>query len=65
MLARLRPHSKSTPKNASKAKCGTRSGLSLRDRSLITIAALIACVQAPALMYYADQAVEIGVKPRG
>ena len=43
----------------------TRSGLSLRDRSLITIAALIARGQAPALMYYTDQAIENGVKPRG
>ena len=35
------------------------------DRSLITIAELNARDQAPALMYYADQAVENGVKPRG
>src|SRR4029077_9785458 len=41
-----------------------RPGLSLRDRSLITIAALIARGQTPALMYYADQAIENGVKPR-
>lgn len=40
-----------------------RSGLSPRDRSLITIAALIARGEAPALGYYANQAIENGVKP--
>jgi 4-carboxymuconolactone decarboxylase len=40
-----------------------RPGLNRRDRSLITVAALIARGQAPALSYYADQAVENGVKP--
>ncbi len=40
-----------------------RPDLSRRDRSLITIAALIARGQAPALGYYADQALENGVKP--
>jgi 4-carboxymuconolactone decarboxylase len=38
-----------------------RPGLNRRDRSLITIAALIARGQAPALGYYADQALENGV----
>ncbi|TCS10289.1 carboxymuconolactone decarboxylase family protein [Caulobacter sp. BK020] len=42
----------------------TRSGLGRRDRSLITIAALIARGEAPALGYYADQALENGVRPR-
>lgn len=41
-----------------------RPGLDRRDRSLITAAALIARGQAPALTYYADQAIENGVKPR-
>src|SRR3954468_2140922 len=41
-----------------------RPGLNRRDRSLVTIAALIARGQAPALTYYADQALENGVKPR-
>lgn len=41
-----------------------RPGLSRRDRSLVTIAALIARGQAPALSYYADQAIENGVTPR-
>jgi len=41
-----------------------RPGLSRRDRSLVTVAALIAQGQAPALSYYADQAIENGVKPR-
>ena len=41
-----------------------RPGLSRRDRSLVTIAALIARGQAPALNYYADQALENGVTPR-
>ncbi|WP_277969906.1 carboxymuconolactone decarboxylase family protein [Sphingomonas echinoides] len=41
-----------------------RTGLSRRDRSLVTIAALIARGQAGALTYYADQAFENGVKPR-
>jgi 4-carboxymuconolactone decarboxylase len=41
-----------------------RPGLSRRDRSLITIAAMIARGQAPALTYYADQAIENGVKPK-
>lgn len=41
-----------------------RPGLSRRDRSVVTIAALIARDQAPALTYYADQAIENGVKPR-
>jgi 4-carboxymuconolactone decarboxylase len=40
-----------------------RPGLDKRDRSLITIAALIARGQAPALSYYADKAVQSGVKP--
>ena len=39
-------------------------GLNHRDRSLITMAALIARGQAPALSYYADQAIENGVTPR-
>jgi 4-carboxymuconolactone decarboxylase len=42
----------------------TRPGLNRRDRSLVTIAALIARSQAPALGYYADQAIENGVTPR-
>jgi 4-carboxymuconolactone decarboxylase len=41
-----------------------RPGLNRRDRSLITIAALIARGQAPALGYYADEAIENGVTPR-
>lgn len=40
-----------------------RPGLNRRDRSLVTIAALIARGEAPALTYYADQALENGVKP--
>ena len=40
-----------------------RPGLNQRDRSLITMAALIARGQAPALGYYADQAIENGVTP--
>jgi len=42
----------------------TRPGLDRRDRSLVTIAALIARGEAPALGYYADQALENGVAPR-
>lgn len=41
-----------------------RPQLSRRDRSLVTIAALITRGQAPALTYYADQALENGVTPR-
>jgi 4-carboxymuconolactone decarboxylase len=41
-----------------------RPGLNYRDRSLITIAALIARGQAPALGYYADRALENGVTAR-
>lgn len=41
----------------------TRPGLDRRDRSLITVAALIARGEAPALGYYADQALENGVTP--
>src|SRR5947208_8538658 len=41
-----------------------RPGLTPRDRSLITIAALIARDQAPALPYYFNQAIENGVTPR-
>jgi alkylhydroperoxidase/carboxymuconolactone decarboxylase family protein YurZ len=41
-----------------------RPGLAARDRSLVTIAALIARDQAPALTYYFNQAIENGVKPR-
>jgi 4-carboxymuconolactone decarboxylase len=41
-----------------------RPGLDRRDRSLITVAALIARGQAPALTYYADQALKNGVTPR-
>lgn len=41
-----------------------RPGLAKRDRSLVTVAALIARGQAPALTYYADQALENGVTPR-
>lgn len=40
-----------------------RPGLNPRDRSLVTIAALIARGEAGALTYYADQALESGVKP--
>jgi 4-carboxymuconolactone decarboxylase len=42
----------------------TRPGLDRRDRGLVTIAALIARGEAPALGYYADQALENGVAPR-
>lgn len=41
-----------------------RPGLAPRDRSLVTIAALIARDQSLALTYYFDQALENGVKPR-
>jgi 4-carboxymuconolactone decarboxylase len=41
----------------------SRPGLNRRDRSLITVAALIARGEAPALTYHADQAIENGVKP--
>ena len=41
-----------------------RPDLTPRDRSLITVAALIARNQAPALTYYLNQAIENGVKPR-
>ena len=41
-----------------------RPGLSQRDRSLITITALIARNQAGALPYYFSQALDKGVKPR-
>lgn len=41
-----------------------RPGLTPRDRSIVTIAALIARDQAPALTYYFSQAIENGVKPR-
>ena len=41
-----------------------RPGLTPRDRSLVTIAALIARDQSPALTYYFNQAIENGVKPR-
>ncbi|MFT4252991.1 MAG: carboxymuconolactone decarboxylase family protein [Caulobacter sp.] len=40
-----------------------RPGLSRRDRSLVTVAAMIARGQGPALTYYADQAIENGVEP--
>ncbi len=42
----------------------TRPGLGRRDRSLITMAALIARGQAAALGSYADRALESGVRPR-
>ena len=41
-----------------------RPGLAPRDRSLVTIAALIGRNQTPALTYYINQALENGVKPR-
>lgn len=41
-----------------------RPGLSPRDRSIVTVACLIARGMAPALSYYANQAIENGVKPR-
>ena len=41
-----------------------RPGLAPRDRSLVTIAALIGRNQVPALTYYINQALENGVKPR-
>jgi 4-carboxymuconolactone decarboxylase len=41
-----------------------RPGLAARDRSLVTIAALIGRSQTPALTYYINQALENGVKPR-
>ncbi|WP_218017626.1 carboxymuconolactone decarboxylase family protein [Sphingomonas pituitosa] len=40
-----------------------RADLSPRDRSLVTIAAMIIRGEAPALSYYANQAIENGVKP--
>lgn len=40
-----------------------RPGLSPRDRSLVTVAALVARSDMGALAYYADQALENGVKP--
>ena len=40
-----------------------RPGLAPRDRSLVTIAALIGRNQTPALTYYINQALENGVKP--
>ena len=41
-----------------------RPGLTPRDRSLVTVAALIARDQTPALTYYLNQAIENGVTPR-
>jgi 4-carboxymuconolactone decarboxylase len=41
-----------------------RPGLTPRDRSLVTIAAMIARNEAPALIYYFDQALDNGVNPR-
>jgi 4-carboxymuconolactone decarboxylase len=41
-----------------------RPELSKRDRSIVTVSALIARNQAPALNYYFDQALENGVKPQ-
>jgi 4-carboxymuconolactone decarboxylase len=41
-----------------------RPGLTARDRSLVTIAALIARDQTPALTYYFNRAFENSVKPR-
>ncbi|MDB6170974.1 MAG: carboxymuconolactone decarboxylase family protein [Chthoniobacteraceae bacterium] len=41
-----------------------RPGLSPRDRSIVTLSALITRGMAPALSYYANQAIENGVKPR-
>jgi len=41
-----------------------RPGLTPRDRSLVTVAALIARDQMPALTYYLNQAIENGVTPR-
>ena len=41
-----------------------RAGLAPRDRSLVTIAALIARDQSPALTYYFNQAIENGATPR-
>ena len=41
-----------------------RPHLTPRDRSLVTVAALIARDQAPALSYYVTQAIENGVAPR-
>jgi 4-carboxymuconolactone decarboxylase len=41
-----------------------RPGLTPRDRSLVTIAAMIARGEAAALNYYFDQALDNGVKPR-
>jgi 4-carboxymuconolactone decarboxylase len=41
-----------------------RPGLTARDRSLVTIAAMLARGEAPALTYYFDQALENGVTPR-
>ena len=40
-----------------------RPGLSPRDRSMVVVAAMIARGEAPALTYYANQAIENGVKP--
>lgn len=40
-----------------------RPGLSLRDRSVVTVSALIARNQSPALTYYIGQALDNGVKP--
>ncbi|GAB7551270.1 carboxymuconolactone decarboxylase family protein [Novosphingobium sp. 11B] len=40
-----------------------RPGLSSRDRSMVSMAALITRGEAPALGYYANQAIENGVKP--
>jgi 4-carboxymuconolactone decarboxylase len=41
-----------------------RPGLTLRDRSLVTIAAMIARAETAALPYYFNQAIENGVTPR-
>jgi 4-carboxymuconolactone decarboxylase len=41
-----------------------RGGLTPRDRSLVTIAALIARNESAALTYYFNQAIDNGVKPR-
>jgi 4-carboxymuconolactone decarboxylase len=41
----------------------TRPGLSRRDRSLVTVAAMIARGETGALTYYFDQALENGVSP--
>ena len=61
--AQSRPRSRNTASGVVLGDVWKRPGLSPRDRSIVTLAALIARNQTAEMAYYVDLALDNGVKP--